>query len=92
MVGDRNRDRHVDADHADLDAVGEGARRVAVAGEDGGAVAVFVGVDEIGGLLVAAGARNAEDGPEDLGLVDGHVLGHAVEQRAAEEEAALIAL
>src|SRR5207248_7569604 len=42
MVGDRHRDRHVDPDHADVDARGEFAGGVAVAGEDGDAVAVLV--------------------------------------------------
>src|SRR3954471_791958 len=32
VVGDRHRDRHVDADHADIDLRCEVARRVAVAG------------------------------------------------------------
>ena len=59
VVGDRNRDRHIDADHADFDRRGEGAGSVSVAGEDGGAVAVFVAVDELGGFLIAARARNA---------------------------------
>src|SRR5689334_8508420 len=34
VVADRHRDRHVDADHADVDAGGELACGVAVAGED----------------------------------------------------------
>ena len=34
--------RHVDADHADIDLVGKAAGGVAVAGEDGRAVAEFV--------------------------------------------------
>src|SRR3954451_6956789 len=42
IVGDRHRDRHVDAHHADIDFRREIARRVAVAGEDGDAVAVLV--------------------------------------------------
>jgi hypothetical protein len=42
-----HRDRHVDADHADLDAVREFARRVAVAGEDRDAVAIFLTIDEL---------------------------------------------
>src|SRR5690606_24105063 len=32
VVGDRHRDGHVDADHADIDLGGEIARRIAVAG------------------------------------------------------------
>src|SRR5262245_65041653 len=39
---ERHRDRHVDADHAAVDLVGEVARDVAVAGEDRDAVAVLV--------------------------------------------------
>src|SRR3982751_2958888 len=42
VVGDRHRDGHVDADHADIDPRRELARGVAVAGEDGDAVAVLV--------------------------------------------------
>src|SRR6185312_13528482 len=34
VIGDRHRDRHVDADHADIDLGREVARGVAVAGED----------------------------------------------------------
>src|SRR4051795_5731915 len=34
VIGDRHRDRHVDADHADIDLGREIARCVAVAGED----------------------------------------------------------
>src|SRR5690348_1120445 len=44
VVGDRHRDRHVDADHADLDLELEAPGRAAVAGEDGRAVGVGVGV------------------------------------------------
>ena len=92
MIGDRNRDRHVDADHADLDAVGEGARRIAVAREDRGAVAVFVRVDEIGRFIVVRGANDGEHRPEDLFSIDRHVARDAIEQRAAEEEAVLVTL
>ena len=40
VIGQRHRDRRVDADHADIDPAGEIASRVAVAGVDGDAVAV----------------------------------------------------
>src|SRR5438046_7894675 len=56
VVGDRHRDRHVDADHADIDAGGEFARGVAVAGEDGDAVAIFVLRGEAYRFLEIAGA------------------------------------
>src|SRR3954471_18312425 len=42
VVGDRHRDRHVDADHADIDLRREIARRVAIAGEDRNTVAVIM--------------------------------------------------
>jgi hypothetical protein len=45
-VGHGHGDGHVDADHGDLDFVLEAPRRTAVIGEDGGAVAVGVGVDQ----------------------------------------------
>src|SRR5882724_6172419 len=40
IVRDRHRDRHVDADHADIDARRKIARGVAIAGEDRNTVAV----------------------------------------------------
>src|SRR6185369_16851956 len=42
VVADRHGDRHVDADHPDIDARREFARGMAVAGEDGDPVAIFV--------------------------------------------------
>src|SRR6202453_2005262 len=42
VIGDGHRDRHVDADHADLNLRGKVAGGVAVAGEDRDAVAVFM--------------------------------------------------
>src|SRR6266702_1048228 len=41
----RHRDGHIDPHHADLDTVGEIARRIAVTGEQGGAVGEGIGVD-----------------------------------------------
>ncbi len=92
MIGQRHRDRHVDADHADIDAVREIARRVAVAGIDRGAVAVFVVHGQLDRILVGRGANRGQDRAKDLGLVDVHVGGHAVEQVGADKEAVLIAL
>src|SRR6266436_9656573 len=66
VEGHRHRDRHVDADHADLDAVGEFARSVAVAGEDRGAVAVFVVVDELCRAVEIRAPHDREKRPEDL--------------------------
>src|SRR6201988_4455366 len=42
VIRNRHRDRHVDADHADIDARREVARRVAIAGEDRDTIAVVM--------------------------------------------------
>ena len=60
VVGDRHRDRHVDADHADVDPGGEVARGVAVLGEDRDAVAVLVGRGQRQRLLVVLGPHHRE--------------------------------
>src|SRR3954468_24855733 len=88
----RHRDRHVDPDHPDIDLVRELARRVAVAGEDGGAVAELVLVDHAGRRLVIRRAHDRQHRAENLFLVDRHVGRDVVEQRAAQEVAVLVAL
>src|SRR6266567_7492427 len=87
VEGHGDRDWDVDADHAGLDGVGEGAGGVSVAGEDGGAVAVLVLVDELEGGLEGVGADDAEDGAEDLFAVDAHLGLDVVEEAGSEEEA-----
>ena len=91
VVGDRHRQRHVDADHADLDVVAEVARRFAVAGEDAGAVAVFVGVDQVHRFCHRADAHHAQHRAENFFLVGCHARLDVVEQRAADEIAVLVA-
>src|SRR3546814_1818874 len=92
VIGEWHRDRHVHADHADVDAIAEVAGSVAVAGEDGGAVAVGIRHRKLPRLAVILGAHHREHRSEDLFLVDIHVGGHKVEQAATDEEAVLIAL
>ena len=92
VIGDRHGDRHVHADHAHLHARGEIARRVAVAGEYGDAVAIFVIVAELQGVFIGIRAHHRQDRAEDLFLVDAHVRRHMVEEAAAEIIAVLIAL
>lgn len=64
VVRDRDGDRDVDADHADLDAASEVAGGVAVAGEDRNAVAVFVFGGQTQCFLVVGGAYDCQDGPK----------------------------
>src|ERR1700676_2652876 len=92
VIGDRHRDRHVDADHADIDFGGEIARGIAVAGEDRNAVAVVMVGRQRQRLLVVMRAHHREHRAKNLLLVDPHVLGHVVEQAAAHIEPVLIAL
>src|SRR3546814_14953357 len=63
-------ERHVHADHADVDAIAEVAGSVAVAGEDGGAVAVGIRHRKLQRLAVILGAHHREHRSEDLFLVD----------------------
>src|SRR5271169_5494517 len=92
VVGERHRDGEIHPDHADLDTADEITRGIAVAREDGDAVAVFVLGGQPYRLLVILGAHDGEDGTENLLLVDAHLGRHLVEQTAAHEIALLIAL
>ncbi len=89
MEGHGHRNGDVDADHADLDLVGEHACRITIAGKDGGAVGVLVGVDQVDRFLVGLHAHHTEHGAEDLVLVDTHLGGDPIEQAAAQVETVL---
>src|SRR3546814_9954787 len=66
VVGDRHRDRHVDADHADVDAGGEFARGMAVAREDRDAFAILMARGQRQRFLEILRADHLEDGAENL--------------------------
>ena len=91
MIGNRYRQRHVDADHADLDVITEVAGGFAITGVDAGAVAVFVIIDQLHGGFHRIGAHDQQHRAEDLFLVAGHLRGDAIDQGAADEEAVLAA-
>src|SRR5580704_15872313 len=91
VEGHRHRDRDVDADHPDLDLALEFLRRLPAGGEDRGAVAVRVGVDDVDGLAKRLGPEDDEHRTEDLVGIDVHVGGDVVEQARADEEAVLVA-
>src|SRR5690348_16054719 len=66
VEGHRDRARDVDADHPDLDVALELARGLAAGGEDRGAVAVLVRVDDVDGLGEAPGPQHDQYRAEDL--------------------------
>src|SRR5215831_10080161 len=92
VIGERHRDREVDAHHAHFDTAREITGRVAIAREDGDTIAVVVLGGKPQRLFVVLGAYDRQHRPEDLLLVDAHVGRHLVEQAAAHEEAVLVAL
>src|SRR6202521_2475534 len=89
--GHRHRDRHVDADLADVDLILELARRGTALGEDAGAVAEGILVDDVDGLVQRVDADDDQHRAEDLAGVHLHVRCHAREDRRADEVARLIA-
>src|SRR5690606_26657784 len=91
VEGHGHRDRHVDADHADVDTLLELPRGIAVAGEDRGTVAVFVVVDQLQRLLERSDPHHGQHRPEDFLLIDAHLRRDVIEQRRADVEAVLVA-
>ncbi len=89
MPGHGHRDRHVDADHADLDAASECTRHAAIAGEARHAIAELVGIDQRHGTGKIRNVHNAQHRAEDFLLVDLHLRRDVVEQRRANEKALL---
>ena len=60
----RHGDRDVDANHADLDVMGEGAGGITIAGEDSYTVGVVMGMDQIDGLGVVLRRTTDKTGPK----------------------------
>ena len=79
-------DGYVDPYHAYLYAVDKVSGGVAVAGEDGGSVSVFVFVDHLQGGFEVVDSHDSEDWPEDLLAIDLHVGFYVVKQAGAEEK------
>src|SRR5437016_7947159 len=92
MKGHGNRNRHVDADHADLDLMGELACGIAVACKDCCTVAELVFIDPPGCGRIVRSTRNAQHGAEDLLFVDPHTGVNVIKQRSTDEIAILIPL
>ena len=92
VEGHRHRDRHVDADHANLHAQREFARAIAVAREQRYAIAEFVFVHQVHRRFEIRHAGDRQYRSENFFLVNGHVRFDLVEQAAAEEEPVLVSL
>jgi hypothetical protein len=92
VVGQRHRDRHVDADHADIDLRLAKSRAASPSRVKIATPLPYSCSLAAERLLVVFGAHHREDRAEDLLLVDAHVRRHVVEQAAADEEAVLVAL
>src|SRR5207253_10084627 len=90
-VGNRHRNRHVDADLADVHLALEFARRRARLREDARAVAVRIGVDDADRFIERFRLDEAEHRAEDLGLVDLVPGLHAGEDRGTDEVALVVA-
>lgn len=80
----RHRDRHVHPDHPRLHVVDEFTRGVAVAGENGAAVAKLVAVDQLKGAVIVRRAHNPQHRAKDLFAPDGHLRGDVIEKGAAD--------
>src|SRR6185369_7814802 len=87
VEGHRHRNRHVHADHSDLHVMRERACRVAVAREDGSAVAELVLVDQAKRALQIGRANYDQHRAEDFLAIDPHLRLDAIEQAGAEIEA-----
>ena len=59
VIGNRYRQRHVDADHADFDIVSEITGDTAITGKQAGAVSVFVFISDPHRLLQALDTHHA---------------------------------
>src|SRR2546428_11015898 len=73
VIGDRHRDRDVDTDHADVDPLRELARSMAVAGEDGDAVAVLMLARQLERGLEIRRPHDLQHRSEDLVMVAFHL-------------------
>lgn len=79
-------DGNVDSNLAGLDLLLEASRGCAGSGEDGGAVSVFVCVDEGDGVVEGGDVEADEDGTEDFLLVAGHLGGYVCDDSRADLE------
>src|SRR4030095_9977686 len=92
VISDRNRDRDVDPDHADIDPRREFTGRMAVTGENGDAVAVRMLAWQSQRFFETIGADDLQNRPENLFLIRAEVRLYMVEQGRTDKEALLVPL
>ena len=83
-------DGQVDSNLAGIDLVLELTSSSTRRGEDSSSVSVGVGIDDLEGLVEVLGRHDAENGAEDLLLVDAHILGDASEDGGADPVSSLV--
>src|SRR5437899_1257555 len=91
VVGHRYWQRHVDADHANLDVVAEITCGLTVTGKDAGTVTVFVVIDQLHRFCHRVDAHHTQYRAENLFFVSVHAGLHVIEQGAADEVAIFMA-
>jgi hypothetical protein len=72
VEGHRHRNRHIDAHHAHLDAMGKFARGTTVTGKDGGAIAIGMLIDQLYRCVQTIHPHHGQHRAEDFFLIDGH--------------------
>ena len=85
VIGNRYRNWHVDADHADIDTRGELTRCVTIAGEYGNAIAILMVAGKRQCFFEVCSADHLQHGAKNLFLVAFHVGRDMVEQSWANE-------
>ena len=87
MPSHRHRNRHIDADHAHLNAPRKFTRHIAVAGEATHTIAKLMRVDQIHRLRKVFDAHAAQHRAKNLFFVDAHLRRDMVKQSAAHPKA-----
>src|SRR5262249_12503576 len=89
VISERHRNRKVDSHHADLHAIDEIARSIAIARKDRHAISIFMLRWKLHRFLIVFGAHDRQNRSKNLFLVDSHIRLHVIEQAAAHEIAVL---
>ncbi len=92
VISHRNRQRDVDASHANLNLVAKQTSRVTITCRDEGAIAVLMIVDQLHGVLKASNPNDAQHRSKNLFFIDTHLGGgDVIEEASSQKEAFLMA-